>query len=314
MTDNSPLSRYQDHPEKITAALKKQKCLVGLSSAEKIAQEIYEKGELRGFKNEEVLITEGGADQPLYFLISGKVSLHVKGNRLPYGRLAGYTVGELSATQDDHLRTATVKADGEVVAVSLSDSRFNQLLNDYPEVYKGLFQDVAGRLLQRNDFLPSVNEKPTVFLISSAEANGVLKRLLVSLEYEDFDVIPWSGPASFQAGNSTIDELKRNLDLCDFAVAIASPDDTTTSRDNTSPSVRDNVIFELGFFMGVLGKERAFYAIDANSEVKAKVPSDLDGITPLRYKMEKGNPNVQTMAIHLSERIKQLGLRQQPKN
>ena len=38
--------------------------------------------------------------------------------------------------------------------------------------------------------------------------------------------------------------------MCDFAVAIAHPDDRTKIRDEDWPTPRDNVVFELGFFMG----------------------------------------------------------------
>ena len=44
------------------------------------------------------------------------------------------------------------------------------------------------------------------------------------------------------------------LDQFDFAVMILSPDDMTESRDQSYASPRDNVLFELGLFMGRLGR------------------------------------------------------------
>ena len=44
----------------------------------------------------------------------------------------------------------------------------------------------------------------------------------------------------------------------DFAAFIISPDDTVISRDAENLAPRDNVIFELGLFMGVLNRQRVF--------------------------------------------------------
>jgi predicted nucleotide-binding protein len=44
------------------------------------------------------------------------------------------------------------------------------------------------------------------------------------------------------------------VDASDFAIAIAQPDDVTKTRGKRKNTPRDNVIFELGFFMGRLGE------------------------------------------------------------
>lgn len=43
----------------------------------------------------------------------------------------------------------------------------------------------------------------------------------------------------------------------DFALAIAQPDDVVRSRKKMQPTLRDNVLFELGLFMGKLTRHRA---------------------------------------------------------
>jgi hypothetical protein len=70
----------------------------------------------------------------------------------------------------------------------------------------------------------------------------------------------------------------------DYSILILGPDDLITSRGKSGEAPRDNVIFELGFFLGSQGRKRAF-AIVLERPAKAggkrperiKIPSDLAG-------------------------------------
>lgn len=74
-----------------------------------------------------------------------------------------------------------------------------------------------------------------------------------------------------------VDELARH----DFAILVFSPDDITNSRDKSTRSPRDNVIFELGLFMGRLGSQRTFVLYDRTADLK--ILSDLSGVTLAPY-------------------------------
>lgn len=78
-----------------------------------------------------------------------------------------------------------------------------------------------------------------------------------------------------------LETLVRELENYDFAAFILAPDDVTTSKDQTRPAPRDNVLFESGLFMGVLGRERVFLVYDATQDIK--IPSDLAGVTLATY-------------------------------
>ena len=57
------------------------------------------------------------------------------------------------------------------------------------------------------------------------------------------------------------------------------------------PSPRDNVVFELGLFMGRLGRRRTILMKPKNTVIK--LPSDLVGVTTIDYpaKLSDDSPN-----------------------
>jgi Predicted nucleotide-binding protein containing TIR-like domain len=82
-------------------------------------------------------------------------------------------------------------------------------------------------------------------------------------------------------GQDTSETLVNSLPRFDFAVLVLTPDDFVNSRDVESLGPRDNVLFELGLFMGRLGRSRTFILHQSNSHLK--IPSDLSGMTTATY-------------------------------
>jgi hypothetical protein len=72
------------------------------------------------------------------------------------------------------------------------------------------------------------------------------------------------------------------LEQFDFAVMVLSPDDLIETRGQSYASPRDNVLFELGLFMGKIGRSRVFIVHEEDANVK--LPSDLAGITLSPYR------------------------------
>ena len=60
-----------------------------------------------------------------------------------------------------------------------------------------------------------------------------------------------------------------------------------TFRGETSDAPRDNVIFEMGLFMGALGREKVF--LIAPDKGKLKEPSDLGGVKFEKWLTDEGN-------------------------
>jgi hypothetical protein len=117
--------------------------------------------------------------------------------------------------------------------------------------------------------------KPSVFIGSSSEqlptARAVKELLRPELESTIWD------EGVFGFGNAFLEDLLKAVEAYDFAVFVFAPDDVTTVRAKRVASVRDNVVFELGLFMGQLGRHRTFWLVPTGKEEPA-VPSDLRGI------------------------------------
>jgi parallel beta-helix repeat protein len=82
-----------------------------------------------------------------------------------------------------------------------------------------------------------------------------------------------------------MEDLNRLLDRADFAMFFLRAEDEVTRRGEAHLIARDNVVFELGLFMGRLERERTYAAVERGSgDMKAlKVFSDFYGVTYLSY-------------------------------
>ena len=123
--------------------------------------------------------------------------------------------------------------------------------------------------------------KPRIFLGSSGQQEKLLQALTRGLQ-DIADVDPWT--TVFNPGVSTLDRLVELTHEVDFAAFVFARDDWTTkgAAPDATPgeaSPRDNVVFEAGLFGGALGIRRTFI-LHADG---AKLPSDLLGLTAIRY-------------------------------
>lgn len=121
--------------------------------------------------------------------------------------------------------------------------------------------------------------KPKLFIGSSSEGLEIARAIELNLE-RDAEVTIWSN-GLFGLGLGTLETLVNSLNKFDFAALVLTPDDILTSRGATSETPRDNVLLELGLFIGYLGRQRTF--IVYNRDKNLKLPSDLAGVTPADY-------------------------------
>lgn len=131
-----------------------------------------------------------------------------------------------------------------------------------------------------------------VFIGSSSEGKKLadaVQLLLMDKLGDSAIVETWT--RKFELSATYIESLEQIIAEADFAILVLTPDDVTTSRNKKKPAPRDNVIFELGLFMGSLGRERCYLVQpeeDPEGQASLKVPSDLSGVKPAKYKRPDG--------------------------
>lgn len=244
-----------------------------------LAERITALGELLEFAPADRLIVEGAADNDVYFIVSGTVSVVVKGREVRT-LTAGCHVGEMSAIEPSLSRAATVVAEGTVVAVKLSCSAFVALADEFPSViWRSVSQELSRRLHDRNRLMTAPNEKPRLFIMSSIEGLAVAREIQSQLNHDALATV-WTDGV-FWAGGYPLEALEQSVQDSDFGIAVAMFEDIVESRGDRIPSIRDNVLFELGMFMGKLGRRRSILVYPSHRGLK--LPSDLHGLTPASY-------------------------------
>jgi predicted nucleotide-binding protein len=237
------------------------------------------------------LIKQGGTDNDIYLVISGQVSVRINGHEIAT-RSSGTHVGEMALIDPAARRNATVIVTQPTVFGRVTEPVFSAIAQRYPQLWRRLALELANRLRQRSSFVPIPNDKPFLFIGSSAESLPIAREIQSGLSHDPLLATVWTDGV-FRASRTSIENLLTTVAKSDFALLVLTPDDTVTSRDETKAVPRDNCIFELGLFMGALGRDRTLIVKPRGEDIK--MPSDLLGIIPLEY--AAGTPD--TIAVRL---------------
>ncbi|WP_167046117.1 TIR domain-containing protein [Salinibacterium sp. ZJ454] len=149
-------------------------------------------------------------------------------------------------------------------------------------------------------------DKPRIFIGSSGEQAKLVQALTRGLG-DVAHVDPWT--TSFDLGSTAIERLLELTREVDFAAFVFAGDDWTKTNTTTpapavgQPSPRDNVVFEAGLFGGVLGMRRTFIL----HATAAKLPSDLLGLTSVRYEDATDTAEVRGIVKKLRDAIDSQG-------
>jgi len=151
-------------------------------------------------------------------------------------------------------------------------------------------------------------DKPAVFIASSVEGLPVADAINLNLDHE-MQCTLWRN-GTFKLGSDALGDLVKKSSAVDFAIFVFSPDDISTIRDKAHVVARDNVVFELGLFIGALGKDRC-YVVKPRG-VDMHLPSDLAGVTTADFVADRPDGDVASAlnaaCKQIKDRVKELGM------
>ena len=130
--------------------------------------------------------------------------------------------------------------------------------------------------------------KPRIFIGSSVEGLNVAKAIQQNLDHFAETTI-WQQNI-FQLSTPALTSLIKAVNSFDFGIFIFYPDDLVKIRGNEHLSVRDNVIFETGLFIGKLGMDKVYFVKPRNQDLH--LPTDLLGIETGDYEANRTDGNL----------------------
>lgn len=153
--------------------------------------------------------------------------------------------------------------------------------------------------------------KSRLFIGSASKDLEIAYAIQNALSNDYVEVTVWT-QGTFELTSNLLDDLFCALEEADFGVFVLSATDTATIRNEQVGVARDNVIFELGLFLGRLGKKRTFLVTPKEPD-PLHLPSDLAGVNTATFEADREDGNLDAalgLACHqITQRIKKLGFR-----
>ncbi|MCF8243745.1 MAG: nucleotide-binding protein [Saprospiraceae bacterium] len=298
------IKRFQgeEGKRKIIQALTDCQIFIGDTLA---SEKIAEVGNLFPFIEGQIIITQGESDDDLYIILSGELEIHVN-KRLVAVRDAAQDVGEMCVVDPKAPRSATVKARTNGVALKVSESDFTKIADQHPILWRNIASQLANRLRERGRLLKAPNEIIKIFIGCAVESLAYAQQLQALLDHDPVEVRIWTDNV-FSPSSYTLQDLMEQVNCVDFAIFFAMPEDLIESKDEESYGPRDNVILEIGLFMGKLGKERVYLIKKRKAELK--IPTDLLGFQTIDFDASKTDLSIalNPVCLEIRKMLKKLG-------
>ena len=157
--------------------------------------------------------------------------------------------------------------------------------------------DQAIGVIESKESFSMENEKKISPKLNSSKANNSKKVFIVhghdnelketlARFLEKIGLEPIILHEQVNGGLTIIEKFQANSDV-QFAIVLMTPDDVGNTKeniDNLNERARQNVILELGYFMGKLGRDRVCALLKGNVER----PSDYDGVVYIAVDSSNG--------------------------
>jgi predicted nucleotide-binding protein len=302
------IERFQgaEGRRRLISALRDQRIVRDDEGLATLLAEVAQLREVNPDEPDDILTTQGAEDNDIFFILCGAISVIVNGRELSQ-RVTGFHIGEMALIDEKATRAATLRPAEKSVIAIVSEEDFTRIAQSRPELWRRLALELAQRLRERNKYVKPPNLVPEIFIGCSVERLEIARQIQSGIEH-DAIVTVWTDGV-FEASSTAVEDLLAQVAHSDFAALIVAAEDIIISRDGVeNPAPRDNVIFELGLFMGELGRARSFIVKERRS--KTKIPSDLLGLTPIEYSAGEARTlpsRIAPVCNAIRRRVKELG-------
>ena len=143
----------------------------------------------------------------------------------------------------------------------------------------------------------SLATTPKVFIVHGHDELNLLR--LKNLITDRFKVSPVILSEQVSEGRTIIEKFERIASGVPFCIALLTPDDEVVKSSGSVVQARPNVVFELGWFYGRLGRSRVCIICKKGTNIH----SDLDGIMRIEFK-----DRIEEALIELERELKAAGL------
>ena len=199
------LSRFKENQANLLEAVTGQRLVQGDVA---LAKKLISGMGLVAVDPQTAIITQGGADNDIYLIFTGRFDIIVNG-RVIAQRVAGEHVGEMAAAVASLRRSATVQATETSVVGRVSAALLDEVATKHPFIWKRIAKSLAERLLQRNSLITDINSRCRVFTISSAEALPVARAVQENFVHDNFNVVVWPDGV-FRASQYAVESLTQD--------------------------------------------------------------------------------------------------------
>ncbi len=215
---------------------------------------------------------------------------------------ARYAINTMLPDHNNHYDTRGCVFDFKELKTDLTKSmksgamcdqcRMEMLSGDYsitPKQFNALntIFEASGSILNSAPQAKALKPKKRIFIGSSAEGLEIARIIQNELSH-DFELEIWNQGTFDILGKSYLESLEEATNKFDFGIFVFTPDDTISSRGQQKSVARDNVIFELGMFLGKLSRLNSFIVYPSNENMH--IMSDFNGITTASY--DSGHSNL----------------------
>jgi predicted nucleotide-binding protein len=151
----------------------------------------------------------------------------------------------------------------------------NAILEKTRTYLSDFLQDILNQL--EKDF-PDNSKKIFIIHGHDDKARDELKSILS----DEFKLEPIILSERENAGETIIEKLEREIDGCDYAISLMTPDDYVSNTNSTYYQPRPNVIFETGWFFGRRGRGKIII-LSKKGERKLEIFSDISGLMRIDF-------------------------------